>query len=478
MRSAMELPADSILIERDGESVRAFVLESDGALSAAEPMLPAASHGSSLPPSEAEATPQGAARSIGDPELLRAAAAPSAVRYTLEQPHMRFACCTCASATQMRVCKHQLAVLLRLHPGPEAARTIVRMLGTRLGMQGGCVSDAAAPDALRPLRVALAGASAPQQSAVSETQLDTSTINGAGLGLPDDPQRPAPVLLAGVAGAESVERGPAGVAVTAVARGATREQRSEDEALKLAATLREQQEQLQALVSAQQSAAARVQLLKLVTKQHEHMLLRARSEAAVPAQTVPHLAVPAELSAKRRKDCIEVTQQRRKQAQAAPMQRLPPMALAPRKGKSGHTNVWRRNHNLVQVVGDLCGGEHSPAGKRKRRRVPVSPARASLQRTEEGARAPAPAASGSLVAAPCDATLLAGTALVAAARDATQPQDPLLYTGRQQLAPASGAPGSSAGRAQGSGGAPQDSQVARRPAARAPLGDCSNLSRD
>jgi hypothetical protein len=73
------------------------------------------------------------------------------VRYTLKDPHLRFACCECESAVQHRTCKHQLAVLMKLFPGLESRRTMLMFLGTRLGMKGGCQPDCAAPDSLWPL---------------------------------------------------------------------------------------------------------------------------------------------------------------------------------------------------------------------------------------------------------------------------------------------------------------------------------------
>jgi hypothetical protein len=73
------------------------------------------------------------------------------VRYTLKDPHLRFACCECESAVQHRTCKHQLAVLMHLFPGLESRRAMLMFLGTRLGMKGGCQPDRSAPDSLLPL---------------------------------------------------------------------------------------------------------------------------------------------------------------------------------------------------------------------------------------------------------------------------------------------------------------------------------------
>jgi hypothetical protein len=73
------------------------------------------------------------------------------LRYSMTDPHLRFACCTCESALQDRPCKHQLSVLMRLFPGKDAMLKIAYFLGTRLGMQGGCKRDASGMQA-GPLR--------------------------------------------------------------------------------------------------------------------------------------------------------------------------------------------------------------------------------------------------------------------------------------------------------------------------------------
>ena len=65
----------------------------------------------------------------------------SAVQYTMSQPHLRHACCSCAVAQQTEVCKHQLAAILALYPHPDTAKIVVFMLGTRFGHPGGCNFD-------------------------------------------------------------------------------------------------------------------------------------------------------------------------------------------------------------------------------------------------------------------------------------------------------------------------------------------------
>jgi hypothetical protein len=63
------------------------------------------------------------------------------VQYHMRQPHLLYACCTCPQAAQQQLCKHQAAVLMQLYPGPEAWKVMVLMLGTRLGMPGGCCPE-------------------------------------------------------------------------------------------------------------------------------------------------------------------------------------------------------------------------------------------------------------------------------------------------------------------------------------------------
>jgi hypothetical protein len=71
------------------------------------------------------------------------------------QPHLRYCCCTCPDAVQQNLGKHQAcaAVLMLLHPSEEARKTMLKMLGTRLGMEGGCHPERAEP--LRCLHEAL-----------------------------------------------------------------------------------------------------------------------------------------------------------------------------------------------------------------------------------------------------------------------------------------------------------------------------------
>jgi hypothetical protein len=69
------------------------------------------------------------------------------VQYHMRQPHLRYTCCTCPQAAQQQLCKHQAAVLMQLYPGPEAWKVMamVLMLGTRLGMPGGCCPELKEP---------------------------------------------------------------------------------------------------------------------------------------------------------------------------------------------------------------------------------------------------------------------------------------------------------------------------------------------
>jgi hypothetical protein len=78
------------------------------------------------------------------------------IQYIMQQPHLRYSCCTCPDAVQQNLCKHQAAVLMLLYPSQEARKTMLMMLGTRLGMEGGCHTKRAEPlrclhDALSPL---------------------------------------------------------------------------------------------------------------------------------------------------------------------------------------------------------------------------------------------------------------------------------------------------------------------------------------
>jgi hypothetical protein len=80
------------------------------------------------------------------------------VQYVMQQPHLRYSCCTCPDAVQQNLCKHQAAVLMLLYPSQEARKTMLMMLGTRPGMEGGCHPERAEPlrclhEALLPLAV-------------------------------------------------------------------------------------------------------------------------------------------------------------------------------------------------------------------------------------------------------------------------------------------------------------------------------------
>jgi hypothetical protein len=71
------------------------------------------------------------------------------VQCHMRQPHLLYACCTCPQAAQQQLCKRTAAVLMQLFPGLEAWKVMVLMLGTRLGMPGGCCPEHKEP--LRPL---------------------------------------------------------------------------------------------------------------------------------------------------------------------------------------------------------------------------------------------------------------------------------------------------------------------------------------
>jgi hypothetical protein len=81
----------------------------------------------------------------------------AAVKYCMHNPDSTYAACSCNTAEQGSVCKHQIAWLLAEFPfGDRAERLIVSMLGTRLGFAGGCgmenISDLTAE--LRLLQIA------------------------------------------------------------------------------------------------------------------------------------------------------------------------------------------------------------------------------------------------------------------------------------------------------------------------------------
>ena len=64
------------------------------------------------------------------------------VQHTMTDPHCRFAACSCATATQQKMCHHQLAFLLQRSLAPaEAETSIFQLLGSRFGFARGCTFD-------------------------------------------------------------------------------------------------------------------------------------------------------------------------------------------------------------------------------------------------------------------------------------------------------------------------------------------------
>jgi len=408
MCKALKLSADSIAIEVDGHCVRASVLEIAPVHSAAAAEPAAAASVSQPSPTGSEQAaslaPRGAETS--DEEASRAAANSRAARYTMQQPHLRFACCTCESATQMNVCKHQLAVLLRLYPGVPARRTMARMLGTRLGMSGGCKPDKFDPEALRPLLDALQSIGSAQPASVLNLSCappqaevaEPDSSGSAGAATAGECSSPAPASPAAAP--------PQAAAAAASASEAAPSRRSapistESRVAQAEASVLEQTRELMEIARANPDAAVQLGQLQLAQRHLAHLLGRMRSEASVSAANVPQLAMPSELTSKRRKDCIELAHQRKATAAAPQASRaLAPMPVAKHKGKTGVTNVWKRHNSLAGVVAELTGHEPAQsAAKRPRDEPPGSTAGTAAAAPASASCRPATASVPPLTAA-------------------------------------------------------------------------------
>jgi hypothetical protein len=76
-------------------------------------------------------------------------------QYGMQQLQLRHSCCTCPDAVQQNWFKHQADLLMLLYPSQEARKTMLMMLGTCLGMEGGCHPELERAEPLQCLHEAL-----------------------------------------------------------------------------------------------------------------------------------------------------------------------------------------------------------------------------------------------------------------------------------------------------------------------------------
>jgi hypothetical protein len=108
-------------------------------------------------------------------------------------------------------------------------------------------------------------------------------------------------------------------------------------------------------VECQTSPEMRLHMLRRL-QQGVHLAARSMQMKAA-ASDAPAIAPGKNLTKKRARDAMEVSQQRAKACMPYQHEQpLPPLQPAPPRKKEGHTNVWSRNKSMRGVVNDLCFG--------------------------------------------------------------------------------------------------------------------------
>jgi hypothetical protein len=270
------------------------------------------------------------------------------VQYHMRHPHLMYACCTCPHAAQQQLCKHQSAVLMQLYPGPEAWKVMVLMLGTRLGMLGGCYPEHKEP--LRPLHNRLLRLALPAlRNAELPCHVNHAIANGSDASAIGCCTSPPPTPHAAHSHAQQYTTRP-----SSPQQAADRPSFLQTEGLTAAkvdsatSSLLHECAQLLQSVKHQQDGAKQKALLQQATAMVAHWK---RSQSAMEAAECDvQLHQHAGMSAKRHLDAMEANRLR-KRAKSVPAGST--FQLPERTAREGTSYAWQQSQSAAEMIDKL-----------------------------------------------------------------------------------------------------------------------------
>jgi hypothetical protein len=281
------------------------------------------------------------------------------VQYVMQQPHLRYSCCTCPDAVQQNLCKHQAAVLMLLYPSQEARKTMLKMLGTRLGMEGGCHPERAEP--LRCLHEALLPLAVPslrEAHAACNIPHEHEQPTGAAASLIQESRRSPPCCeppaLQKCSNEATAQRRIPGKIAAATE--------------KMLAEYGELLQRVNQQLDPEKQDAMLQQCAAMLTHTKRTLLA---TEVSICSET---LCQHPGLSSKRRLDAMEASRLRK---QPKPVAAAPAFQLPPRTAREGTSFAWKGAKGSAEMIEQLYGkytanSEKSPATSITATRAPLA----------------------------------------------------------------------------------------------------------